>query len=88
VAAAVATARPAGTRVGIRRSGALERARARRAARSTASTGLVSRLWPTNKPVYKRPGAIIGGVALAGLLGWLWYARSKKTTSTAITPVA
>jgi hypothetical protein len=45
-------------------------------------------LWPTNKPIYKRPGAIIGGAALAGLLGWLWYTRSKKTTSTAITPVA
>jgi hypothetical protein len=53
-----------------------------------ANVGLVSRLWPTDKPIYKRPAAIIGGAALAGLLGWLWYAHSKKTKSTAIVPAS
>jgi hypothetical protein len=38
-----------------------------------ASGGLVARLWPPDKPIYKRPAAIGGAAIVVGLLGYLWW---------------
>jgi hypothetical protein len=56
-----------------------ERREQQAAAPAADSPSLLARLWPTDQPIYKRPGAIIGGVLLAGLIGGALYYRSKKS---------
>lgn len=46
-------------------------------AATPASGGAVAWLWPSDKPVYKRPGAIIGAASILGVVGWLLFAPKK-----------
>jgi hypothetical protein len=43
------------------------------------SPTLLTRLWPTDKPIYKRPAAIGGAVLLvAGIVGYLYFAEDEE----------
>lgn len=42
-----------------------------------AQGGAIAWLWPGDKPVYKRPGAIIGAASILGVVGWLLFAPKK-----------
>ena len=42
-----------------------------------ATGGIMSTLWPTDKPIYMRPATIIGGVAVLGVVGWMLLSPSK-----------
>jgi hypothetical protein len=35
-------------------------------------------LWPADKPIYQRPGAVLGGLAAAGALTVALIGRKKK----------
>jgi hypothetical protein len=35
------------------------------------SRGLLARLWPTDQPVYKRPGAIVGAASVLAIVGYI-----------------
>jgi hypothetical protein len=48
-------------------------------------TGIMGTLWPTDKPIYKRPAAIIGVAAVVGVVGWMVLSTPKKPTPPAKT---
>jgi hypothetical protein len=64
------------SRLAVSRRAAARRDDERAAATAPAPVGLVARLWPTDRPVYKRPAAIGVVVVLAGGLGW-WLLRGR-----------
>lgn len=55
--------------------------RMQRVTPTAAPSGLLAMLWPTNKPVYKRPGAIVGAASLAALVGYLVLRPKPKEES-------
>jgi hypothetical protein len=42
------------------------------------ASGISAMLWPTDKPIYKRPAAIIGVAAVVGIVGWMVLSTPKK----------
>ncbi len=54
---------------------------------SGAAGGALAWLWPSDKPVYKRPGALIGAASVFAVIGWLVFAP-KKAAPAAARPAA
>lgn len=58
------------------------------AAQVAPAGGIAAVLWPTDKPIYARPAAIVGVVAVVGVVGFLLLGTPKKPAAPVAAPLA